>query len=345
MTTLALHRRQIAIWLLIVAAMIFLMVVLGGTTRLTRSGLSIVEWRLFEGTLPPLTEAHWQELFELYQQTPEYQKINVGMDLAGFEKIFWLEYLHRLWGRLIFFVSLVPLLWFLWRGRIEKRLVPRMVAVPLLVALNGVLGWFMVASGLVDIPRVSPYRLTAHLGLAVAIYAYILWMALNLVSERAPVNAPPGLRRFGHGVAALVFLMILSGGFVAGTKAGFAFNTFPLMNGRFFPEGMYAMQPFWTNLFENIATVQFNHRLLAYLLCIVIPLFWWRVMRADVSYRARRAAQLLLAWLAVQVALGIATLVYIVPVSLGALHQAGALVLFSLALYSLHTLRTPRGVT
>lgn len=336
------HRKQIAVWLLIVAAMIFLMVVLGGTTRLTRSGLSIVEWRLFEGTLPPLTEAHWQELFDLYKQTPEYQKINIGMDLAGFEKIFWLEYLHRLWGRLIFFVALVPLLWFLWRGRAGKKLIPRLVAVPLLVALNGVLGWFMVASGLVDIPRVSPYRLTAHLGLAVAIYAYILWLALNLVHERPPGNIPPGLRRFGHAVVALVFLMILSGGFVAGTKAGFAFNTFPLMNGRFFPEGLYAMQPFWANLFENIATVQFNHRLLAYLLCIVIPLFWWQAMRAGLAPAVRWRAQLLLGWLVVQVGLGIATLVYVVPVSLGAAHQAGALVLFSLALYTLHGLRRAR---
>ncbi len=336
------HRKQIAAWLLIVATMIFIMVVLGGTTRLTRSGLSIVEWRLFEGTLPPLTEAHWQELFDLYQQTPEYQKINTGMDLAGFEKIFWLEYLHRLWGRLIFFAALVPLLWFLWRGRIEKRLIPRMVAVPLLVALNGVLGWFMVASGLVDLPRVSPYRLTAHLGLAVAIYAYILWLALNLLRERPPGNAPAGLRHFGHIVATLIYLMILTGGFVAGTKAGFAFNTFPLMNGRFIPEGLYAMQPWWTNLFENIATVQFNHRLLAYLLCLVIPLFWWRAMRAGLSRRAWRAAQLLLGWLVVQVGLGIATLVYVVPVSLGAAHQAGALVLFSLALYTLHNLRRAR---
>jgi cytochrome c oxidase assembly protein subunit 15 len=320
-------------------------VVLGGTTRLTRSGLSIVEWRLFEGTLPPLTQAHWQELFELYQQTPEYQKINVGMDLAGFERIFWLEYLHRLWGRLIFFVALVPLVWFLWRGHVEKKLIPRLAAVPLLVALNGVLGWFMVASGLVDIPRVSPYRLTAHLGLAVAIYAYILWMGLSLMTERAPADSPPGVRRFAHVIAGLVFLMILSGGFVAGTKAGFAFNTFPLMNGRFFPEGLYAMQPLWANLFENIATVQFNHRLLAYLLCLLIPLFWWRAMRANLPEHARRAAHLLLGMLAVQVGLGIATLVHVVPVSLGALHQAGALVLFSLTLVVMHALRRPDGIS
>ncbi|HEY5683622.1 MAG TPA: COX15/CtaA family protein [Sulfuricaulis sp.] len=341
-TSTSSHQRQVAIWLLIVAAMIFLMVVLGGTTRLTRSGLSIVEWRLFEGTLPPLTETHWQELFELYKKTPEYQKINVGMDLAGFEKIFWLEYLHRLWGRLIFLVALVPLLWFLWRDRIEKRLIPRMVAVPLLVALNGVLGWLMVASGLIDLPRVSPYRLTAHLGLAVAIYAYILWLALNLLSGRAPVSVPPALRRFAHAVTGLVFLMVLSGGFVAGTKAGFAFNTFPLMNGRFFPEGMYAMQPIWINLFENIATVQFNHRLLAYLLGIVIPLFWWKARRAGLPPHVRWGAHLLLGWLAVQLLLGIATVVHVTPVSLGAAHQGGALVLFSLALYSLHGLRVHR---
>ncbi|MEK7261670.1 MAG: COX15/CtaA family protein, partial [Pseudomonadota bacterium] len=155
-------RRTLALWLLIVAAMIFFMVVLGGTTRLTRSGLSIVEWRLLEGTLPPLSEAHWLELFDKYQLTPEYRKVNVGMDLTGFKEIFWLEYLHRLWGRLIFFAALIPLLWFLWRKQIEPSLVRRMVAVPLLVAANGVLGWLMVASGLVDIPRVSPYRLTAH---------------------------------------------------------------------------------------------------------------------------------------------------------------------------------------
>ena len=334
------HRKKIAVWLLIVAAMIFIMVVLGGTTRLTRSGLSIVEWRLFEGTLPPLTEAHWQELFELYKKTPEYRKINVGMDLAGFEKIFWLEYLHRLWGRLIFFVALMPLLWFLWRGRIDKHLIPRTVAVPILVALNGVLGWLMVASGLIDIPRVSPYRLTAHLGLAVAIYGYLLWVALDLLRVRTPDVSPPGLRRFGYLVVGLVFLMILSGGFVAGTKAGFVFNTFPWMNGRFYPEGLLALQPLWINLFENIATVQFNHRLLAYLLCLVIPLFAWKTSRtASLPDRARRPALWLVAWLAVQVLLGIATLIHVTPVVLAATHQAGALILFSLAVYCAHVLR------
>src|SRR3989344_8672920 len=330
-------RRAIALWLLIVAAMIFFMVVLGGTTRLTRSGLSIVEWRLLEGTLPPLGEAHWLELFDKYKLTPEYRKVNVGMDLTGFKEIFWLEYLHRLWGRLIFFAALVPLLWFLWRKQIEQPLVRRMVAVPLLVAANGVLGWLMVASGLVDIPRVSPYRLTAHLGLAIAIYGYVLWLALNLLYPATAAGAP--LRRAATGIAALVFFMILTGGFVAGTNAGYAFNTFPLMHGHFVPEGIFDMAPWWANLFENIATVQFNHRLVAYLLLIAIPAFWWWARRFELPSRARWLSHGLLAMLVIQVGLGIVTLIYIVPVPLGAAHQAGALLLFTLALAVRHALR------
>lgn len=337
MTTDTAHRR-LAWWLLLVAAMIFAMVVLGGTTRLTRSGLSIVEWRLLEGTLPPLTEAHWVELFEKYKLTPEYLKVNVGMDLAGFKEIFWLEYLHRLWGRLIFFVALVPLAWFLWRKQVEKPLVRRLVAVPLLVAANGVLGWLMVASGLVDIPRVSPYRLTAHLGFAVAIYGYVLWLALGLLSAAPDKPAPVTLRRNGTAIATLVYFMILTGGFVAGTKAGYAFNTWPLMNGRFVPEGVFGMEPWWVNLFENVATVQFDHRLVAYLLLLAIPAYWWRARRVGLAPHAKTTLHLLLAMLALQVGLGIATLVHTVPVWLGALHQAGALALFTFALATRHTL-------
>ncbi len=336
--TAATDRRRLAVWLLLVAAMIFAMVVLGGTTRLTRSGLSIVEWRLLQGTLPPLTEAHWVEQFEKYKLTPEYLKVNVGMDLAGFKEIFWLEYLHRLWGRLIFFVALVPLLWFLWRKQVEKPLVRRLVAVPLLVAANGVLGWLMVASGLVDMPRVSPYRLTAHLGFAIAIYGYVLWLALNLLTVPPEKPTPPPLRRNGTIVAALVYFMILTGGFVAGTKAGYAFNTWPLMNGRFVPEGIFGMEPWWVNLFENVATVQFDHRLVAYLLLLAIPAFWWQARRIGLPSRARTWLHWLLAMLAVQVGLGIATLIYIVPVPLGALHQAGALLLFTFALAARHAL-------
>lgn len=338
MTLPSAENRRIAVWLLAVAVMIFCMIVLGGATRLTRSGLSIVEWRLFAGTLPPLTEAHWIEFFDLYKQTPEYLKVNAGMDLAGFKEIFWLEYLHRLWGRLIFLVALLPALWFLWRGKLAPPLKRQVLSIPLLVAANGVLGWLMVASGLVDIPRVSPYRLTAHLGFAVAIYGYLVWLALGLLAS-ADSTASASLRRAGTAVTALIFLMILSGGLVAGTKAGFVFNTFPLMNGQFVPDGLMAMQPWWLNPLENMATVQFDHRLLAYLLLVIVPGYWWLARRADLAPRQRVLFHLMLAALVMQVLLGIATLVQIVPVALGVAHQAGALVLFTLALATRHTLR------
>ncbi len=337
--------KSIAAWLLVCCALIFAMVVLGGVTRLTRSGLSIVEWDPIVGAIPPLTRSQWDETFDKYKQTPEYIKVNRGMSLAEFKGIFYMEWAHRLLGRLIGVAFLAPFLYFLARRRITRALVPKLAIMFVLGGLQGALGWYMVKSGLVDNPHVSPYRLTAHLAVAVVIYAYILWTALGLLQPRAqPLPALAGIRRFAAAVTALVFLMILTGGFVAGNKAGFAFNTFPLMNGRFVPEGMYAMQPLWSNLFENIATVQFNHRLIAYLLCLAIPLFWWRAMRVALPAQARLGAHLLLGWLAVQVSLGIATLLYIVPVPLAAAHQAGALVLFSLALYSLHSLRVSRGV-
>lgn len=335
------HDKPVAVWLLACGALIFAMVVLGGVTRLTRSGLSIVEWDPIMGAIPPLSQTQWEQTFDKYRQTPEYQKVNTGMSLHEFKGIFFVEWAHRLLGRLIGVVFLVPFLYFLIRRRIKRALVPKLVIMFVLGGLQGALGWYMVKSGLIDIPRVSPYRLTAHLAFAVVIYAYIFWTALGLLYPRESLP-PAGLRRFGAAVTALIFLMILSGGFVAGTKAGHAFNTFPLMNGRLFPEGMYAMQPLWVNLFENIATVQFNHRLIAYLLCVVIPLFWWNAMRHALPARTRLAVHLLLGWVAVQVTLGITTLLYVVPIPLAAAHQAGALVLFTLALYVLHALRRQR---
>jgi cytochrome c oxidase assembly protein subunit 15 len=332
--------KPVAVWLLICCALIFAMVVLGGVTRLTRSGLSIVEWDPIIGAIPPLTQTHWEETFDKYKQTPEYTKVNAGMSLEEFKGIFYVEWAHRLLGRLIGAVFLIPFLYFLVRRRITRQLAPKLIVVFVLGGLQGALGWYMVKSGLVDIPRVSPYRLTAHLAFAVVIYAYIFWTALGLLYPPEIRPAPRGIGRSGAAVTTLIFLMILSGGFVAGNKAGFAFNTFPWMNGRFFPEGMYAMQPLWSNLFENIATVQFNHRLLAYLLCLVIPVFWWQAMRVALPARARRAVHFLLGWLVVQVLLGITTLLYVVPIPLAAAHQAGALVLFSLALTVQHSLRT-----
>jgi len=333
MTPPASHR-AIATWLLTVCALVFAMVVLGGVTRLTHSGLSIVEWQPLVGTIPPLTEQHWLELFEKYKLTPEYQIVNQGMDVHGFKEIFWLEYFHRLLGRLLGFAFLLPFLYFLLRKQIERTLRPKLITMFVLGGLQGLMGWLMVASGLVDEPRVSPYRLTAHLGLAVLIYAYILWVALGLLwpEPAVPENTAKKLRGHGKGVTALIVITILAGGFVAGTRAGFVFGDWPYMNGRLIPAGLYSTSPLWADIFENVVTVQFHHRLLGYLLALMIPAWWFMSRRAELDGTTRVLFHLLLTMLAVQVSLGVATLIYIVPLPLAAAHQAGAMLLLTLSL-------------
>jgi cytochrome c oxidase assembly protein subunit 15 len=315
------------------------MVVVGGITRLTHSGLSIVEWQPIVGTVPPLDDRAWQETFHKYQQTPEFRLVNPGMDLAGFKRIFWSEYAHRLLGRLIGAAFLLPLAWFALRKRIPRSLAWKLAGIFALGGLQGALGWYMVQSGLVDDPRVSQYRLAAHLGLALAIYAAVLWIALDLLFARGTETAPRALRRFALALVALVFAMAISGAFVAGIRAGLAYNTFPLMNGRWIPPGMFVIDPWYLNFFNTIATVQFDHRAIAWLLAILVPWFWVRVRRAPAPPRARLAADLLLAALALQIALGIATLLNTVPLPLAAAHQAGALLVFTATLFALHSLR------
>ena len=450
------HHTQIAVWLLLCCALIFTMVVVGGVTRLTRSGLSMVEWDPIMGVIPPLGQSQWEETFHKYQQFPEYVQVNRDMTMSEFKFIYWMEYAHRLLGRGIGLAFLLPFLYFIFRRRIERSLIPKLVAMFLLGGLQGLLGWFMVKSGLIDMPRVSPYRLTAHLILAVIIYGYILWVALGLLfpdpENRNPSARPPrrlahattmlivvmiasggfvagtkagfafitfplmngrlipegllamrpmwtnffenvatvqfdhrknqvrltahlilaviiygyilwvalGLlfpdpenrnpsarppRRLAHATTMLIVVMIASGGFVAGTKAGFAFITFPLMNGRLIPEGLLAMRPVWTNFFENVATVQFDHRIIAYLLCLVVPWLWYRAAKAPLHARARLASHALLGMLVVQVSLGIATLLLVVPVALAAAHQAGAILFFTIALFVNHELRRGREPT
>lgn len=331
------YSRAVSLWLLLLAAMVFVMVVVGGVTRLTQSGLSIAEWKPVVGAIPPLTEAAWQKEFDTYRRTPEYLKVNAGMDLAGFQRIYFMEWFHRLWGRLIFFAALLPLIYFLMRKRIPPGYGWALAAVPVGVALNGALGWFMVASGLVDVPRVSAYRLTAHLGLATLIYAYVVWLALRLRWPSAATGHGPV--RLGWAVVSLAFITLLAGGFVAGTRAGLSYNTWPLMGEGFFPVGMWAQSPWWINLFENVATVQFNHRLLAYALIVLTVLLWWRAGNTAPGSPAARWRHVLLVALALQAGLGIATLLLHVPVALGAAHQAGALLLFTAALVFVHTLR------
>ncbi len=336
------HDRTIAIWLLVCCATIFCMVVLGGVTRLTGSGLSMVEWEPIMGVLPPLSDAEWQETFAKYQQYPEFKLKNSHMDVEGFKGIFWLEYLHRLLGRGIGMLFGLPFLYFLVRGQIDRPLVPKLVFLFVLGGLQGLMGWYMVQSGMVDNPNVSQYRLTAHLLLAIFIYAYMLWLALDLLRGRSRVKiSSSGWLTGAFALTGLILLTIASGGFVAGLKAGFTYNTFPLMNGQWIPNGLLLMEPAWRNLFENITTVQFNHRVLAILVAVLVTVFWWAARRRATSSAVRTALDLLLGAVALQVALGIATLLLVVPISLAAAHQAGAVILLTAIINAAEQFRRP----
>lgn len=325
--------------------MVFATLVVGGVTRLTHSGLSIVEWEPIVGTIPPLSQADWNELFHEYQRTPEYQHVNRGMSLDEFKYIFWWEYWHRLLGRGIGLVFFLPFVYFLVRGRLDGGLTLKLVGIFILGGLQGAMGWYMVKSGLVDNPRVSQYRLTAHLGLAFLIFAAMFWLALDLLARRDRAGAHAAdddlrsARRWAAWLAALIFLMVLTGGLVAGIRAGLAYNTFPLMNGYLVPPEILQLEPWYRNLFNNMATVQFNHRALAWLLAFLVPWFWYRTRRLAQSPRGRLALHLLVLVLALQIALGIFTLLYHVPVALAAAHQGGALILFGTMLWVNHELR------
>ena len=333
--------RAVGIWLLGVALMVLIMVALGGATRLTGSGLSIMEWRPLTGWFPPLSEAEWQRLFDLYRAIPQYTAVNAGMDLAGFKEIYWLEYLHRLWGKLIGVAFLGGFVVLALVGKVRRGLVPRLLLLFALGGLQGFLGWFMVASGFFPHrTAVSPYRLVIHLGMAFLIFGLLLWVALRLL-RRAPEAPPAQLRRGVVAVGALAVLTMLAGGFVAGIRAGFDYNTFPLMDGRVVPAGYGALEPWVLNLFESVAAVQFNHRLLATLTlagALWLALVAWRE-RATV---AGRAALLLAVVVAAQYALGVATLLYVVPVGLGTLHQTVAVVVLAAFVNALDRLRGGR---
>jgi len=327
-------QKAIAIWLLVCCATIFGMIILGGITRLTGSGLSMVQWEPIMGILPPLNQTEWQESFLLYQQFPEYQLKNFHMSLDDFKSIFWFEYGHRLLGRSIGMIFLLPFLFFLFKGKIEKALTPKLITMFVLGGLQGLMGWYMVKSGLVNDPHVSQYRLTAHLGLAIVIYGYMLWVALGLLYPK--INSDkhnPSLSRLALIISTVIFITALSGGFVAGTHAGFAFNTFPLMDGRLIPVGLFDLSPVWRNFFENIVTVQFDHRVLATLLFLLIPAFWFKAGKLELEPLAKTGSHLLLAALALQITLGISTLLLVVPVALAAAHQAGAIVLLTASLF------------
>ena len=274
------RRRPVAAWLFLCCGLIFLMVVVGGITRLTLSGLSITEWRPVIGIVPPLSDADWAAEFAKYRQIPEYRAVHFAMSLDEFKSIYFWEYFHRLLGRLIGVAFAVPFIWFLARRRLPRRLAPPLAGILLLGFLQGALGWYMVESGLADRVEVSQYRLVAHLALALAIYAAILWTALGIVRGPSP-DPSPGWRRAAEAVLVLVALTILAGGFVAGTRAGLTYNTFPLMDGRLVPAGYAQLQPLWVNWFENIATIQFDHRALAVVTVSAVFLLWAAGLRSN----------------------------------------------------------------
>jgi cytochrome c oxidase assembly protein subunit 15 len=318
-------RRAVAAWLFICAAFTFVMVVVGGITRLTESGLSIVEWQPLVGALPPMSQADWEALFAKYRETPQYAQLFSEIGLDGFKSIFWWEYSHRLLGRAIGLVFLLPFLFFYFRNKLSKPLMWKLAGIFVLGGLQGALGWYMVQSGLVDDPRVSHFRLVAHLGLALLIFSAELWLAIGLLSQKSGPRKPLALV-----VAGVVFLMALSGGFVAGLRAGHAYNTFPLMNGHLIPPEAFMLEPWWRNFLWNVATVQLVHRTIFWLLLILIPTLWWQARRTP----AKIAAHHLLGMFVIQASLGISTLLLAVPVPLAAMHQAGAVLLLACALWT-----------
>lgn len=309
------------------------MIVLGGLTRLTQSGLSMVQWQPVTGIVPPIGEQAWQEEFALYQQSPEYKYVNRGMSLDGFKRIFWMEYAHRVLGRIIGLVFFLPFVFFWLRGCLTSRQLAGLSTLFVLGALQGLLGWYMVKSGLVDKPHVSQYRLTAHLSLAFLLYAGLIWGALSASDKPAWTkrnSRSAATSALGPVVLCFVFVMIVTGGFMAGTHAGRVFNTFPLIDGALVPDALWAMQPYWRNLFENVVTIQFLHRSTAMLTLLLALALWWCGRRGE--QRIRRATLTLLLALLLQAGLGISTLLAKAPVSLAATHQAVAAIVFTLAL-------------
>jgi cytochrome c oxidase assembly protein subunit 15 len=337
------NRMLVSGWLFVVSFMILVMIVLGGTTRLTGSGLSIMEWDPVSGALPPLSEAEWQRLYHLYQQIPQYALVNEGFGLAGFKHIFWLEWTHRLWGRLMGVVFFVPLVALWWRGAIERALIPRLLGLFVLGGLQGAVGWFMVASGFFpDSTAVTPSRLVVHLVLALILYAALFWTAMSVRRPEPEGGSPAYLRRLIAATLAFVSLTIIAGGFVAGLHAGLDYNTFPLMDGHLVPQAYAQLTPFLRNLTQNIAAVQFDHRLLATLTAILALITAGLGLARLHSGGARLAFLALAGAVGLQYALGVATLLLVVPVPLAAAHQTFAVLVLTAALTCLHVTRRSR---
>ncbi len=329
------NRRAVGIWLLAVAAIIVSMVVVGGLTRLTGSGLSITQWDPIMGALPPMSDAAWHDAFAKYQLIPQYRLENMGMSLEAFKAIFWWEWAHRLLGRLLGVAFFVPFAWFAWHGEIRRKDWPRMVLLFALGALQGFVGWWMVESGLETRVTVSQYRLAIHLGVAIILLGAMLWTALDyLRTAHLGTRRAPHESKLAFAFIGLVYIQMLLGALVAGLHAGLVYNTWPSMNGQLLPENPFFSSPWWINFFENPGLAQFDHRIAAYLVAAGAFVLWWRG-----RHTAKISSNALLGITLIQIALGIATLLLLVPVSLAALHQVVAALLFCAAVWQAYELR------
>ena len=333
--------KPITIWLLTGCFLIYLMVVIGGITRLTHSGLSMVEWNPILGSMPPMSDADWKIPFEKYQQTPEYQLINNQFSLEEFKSIYWWEYIHRFLGRSIGVIFLIPFFYFLAKKRFDKPLLKKMGILLALGAFQGVLGWYMVYSGLQKEPHVSHYRLTAHLISAFTVFGFTFWYALDLAYPKAIELTPQikVVKRLSIIMFVIIVLQIIYGAFVAGLKAGLFYNTFPKMGIRFIPETVTSFDPFYKNAIENPAGVQFIHRSIAYIVLVIVLYVWESSRKLNMTVLQRRASNLMLGVVFAQFILGVITILYAVPVNLGVLHQTGAFFLFASSLLFMHSLR------
>ncbi len=341
-STLNRSNKLLSGWLLSLCLLIIIMVVFGGFVRLTRSGLSIVEWEVVTGVIPPIGETAWQATFAKYQQSPEYQHINSQMTLEEYKFIYYAEYFHRLLGRITGLMLVIPLAIFLWRKIIPLQKAPIYLGVAVLFALQGVMGWYMVQSGLVDQPNVSHYRLTAHLILALTLFACCFWLALNKLDfalDSVPQSDQRVVLGLSFGVITAIVIQIIYGGFMAGLKAGYISNTFPLMFGALVPPGLLsALQPWPINLVADALTVHFIHRWLAFLVLALIGLLYFRVRKKGYGPKIQQSTLILFLWGGTQVLLGISVIFWHVPILLALLHQTIALGLFALAMLVNHQL-------
>lgn len=333
------QNKDIAYWLLTGCFLIAMMVVIGGITRLTNSGLSMVEWEPIIGTIPPLTELDWNDAFDAYKQSPEFNLLNYNFSISDFKSIFWWEYIHRLLGRILGVVFIVPFMVFLVKKGLSNQWIRKLAIVFLLGAFQGVLGWYMVKSGLVKNPHVSHYRLAAHLVTALILFSYCLWLALDILSPkiRSAINQLL-VKRASITLLVLVFIQIIYGALVAGLKAGYVYNTFPKMGGKWIPDSVgYAYgNTGILSLFENLATVQLIHRYLAIIVLILILFLWWYIRKYSVEIKQRNLVNLLMLIVSVQFLLGVLTLVYHVPLLLGVFHQGGAILLLITTVWLVH---------